>query len=138
MVDKDKLSTLWNGLAIEVVRFHECVKEHSKSVFLGYADVTVSVTTLPGMIFKIKGIGVKILKGSPYLDFPSERGADGTYYPICFPLSPELRRALTVGVFSSPEVTEVVAQGREQQLQAEHIECAIWEEQMAEKEEVPS
>lgn len=96
---------LWDALSVSVDRFAAKVVKHEKSTFLGYADVSIDATSvLPGFKLKLRGIGVKILKGNPYLDMPSEKGADGTYYPRFFPLSGELREVLTVACFKHEQI----------------------------------
>ena len=109
-MDNVILANLWNALTVTVDRFHASVKVHAASVFLGYADLTIDAVDVSGLRFKVRGVGVKLLKGSPYLDFPSERGQDGVYYPLVFPLTGELRKVLTVATFQSTEVRAVVSE----------------------------
>jgi len=104
-IDQNVASRLWEACTILVDRFHAKIIPHEKSTFLGYADITLNVSNaLPGMKLKLRGIEVKILKGTQHLDMPTEKGADGQYYPRFFPLSGELRAVLTTAIFRNEQV----------------------------------
>ncbi len=118
MADPNKAlcASIWNLLAVNIDRFHQNIVKHSKSVFLGYADVTLvgrEGTPLEGFAMKIRGVEVKNLKGNPHIDFPSERGANGTYYPICFPKTAETRMILVTALFGSDEVQAAIVASAE-------------------------
>lgn len=99
---------LWQEMTIELDRFHAKIVRHEKSVFLGYADLTLTIPNLPGFALKLRGLDVKMLKGNPHIDFPSERGADGNFYPHFFPKSNEMRQVLTTAIFSDERVAATV------------------------------
>ena len=95
---------LWNVMVGHTTldRFHENIKVREKSVFLGYADLTIGVGQL--FSWKVRGVSVKLINGKPHLDMPSERGADGKYYPQTFPKTAETRTVLTTVVFSDARI----------------------------------
>lgn len=108
-IDQNVAAALWEASAITVDRFHAKIIPHEKSTFLGYADITVDCTSkVPGLKLKLRGIEVKVLKGNNHLDMPSEKGADGQYYPRFFPLTGELRAVLTTAIFMNPQVAASV------------------------------
>lgn len=114
--NKAQCHNIWNLLAVNLDRFHVNIVKHAKSVFLGYADVTMigrEGTPLEGFAFKVRGIEVKNLKGNPHIDFPSEKGANGTYYPICFPKTAETRMVLITSLFSTDDVQAAIAASAE-------------------------
>lgn len=104
-----RCAQLWKAIAqyTTLDRFHEQITRREKSVFLGYADITLGVLGLFG--WKIRGVPVKMLNGKPHLDMPSEKGADGKWYPITFPKNAETREVLTTFIFSRPEVAAAMA-----------------------------
>lgn len=110
-IDRTIAANLWNALTISVDRFHAQLKRRENVQFLGFADITVDATrALPGMKLKLRGIEVKVLKGNPHIDMPSEKGQDGQYYPRYFPLTGELRAVLTSAIFQNPGVKAAVEQ----------------------------
>jgi len=122
--DKNTAARLWDSLTVTVDRFAEKVKVHEKSVFLGYADITVDATAaLPGFKLKLRGVGVKILKGNPYLDMPSEKGADGQYYPRFFPLTGELRTVMTTACFQNEQVNSSMERAAAAAQPEENADC---------------
>lgn len=108
-IDQNIASRLWEACSITVDRFHAKIMPHEKSTFLGYADITVDASAgVPGLKLKLRGIEVKVLKGNNHLDMPSEKGADGQYYPRFFPLTGEFRAVLTTAIFRNPQVIATV------------------------------
>ena len=107
-MNKTVAAKLWDALTITIDRFHGKIVVHPNSVFLGYADVTLSIPSLPGFALKLRGIEVKNLKGNAHIDFPSERGADGEFYPQFFPKSAEMRAVLTTAMFADQRIMDTV------------------------------
>lgn len=107
-LDKAVAAKLWDALTITLDRFHAKIVKHEKSIFLGFADVTITIPKLPGFALKLRGIELKNLKGNPHIDFPSERGADNVYYPQVFPKTNEMRTVLTTALFSDQRVLDTV------------------------------
>lgn len=103
-----KCKALWDVMArfTSIDRFHENIRIHEKSVFLGYADVTIGVGQL--FSWKVRGVSVKLLNGKAHLDMPTERGADGKYYPQTFPKSAETRTVLTTITFGDERVKQAM------------------------------
>lgn len=105
-------NALWEDFApyTTIDRFHEKIAVHEKSVFLGYADVTLGFLTRCGHIvqWKLRGIEVKMLNAKTHLDMPSDKGADGNYYPLFFPKTPADRVVLTTMVFTHEGVKAAV------------------------------
>ena len=121
-IDNNIASNLWNAVTVTVDRYTEKIKQHDNSTFLGYSDVTLDATAvLPGFKLKLRGVGVKILKGSPYLDMPSEKGADGKYFPRFFPLSGELRQVMTIAVFQNEHVARAMENAAKQETPAQGV-----------------
>lgn len=104
-------------LRFEDVRFRAHVREHASSVFVGYADATLVVDgALPGgepLALRIRGIEVKITQSGPRIDFKSEQGRDGEWYPLLFPKSAETRVALTNAILADRMVAACVQTVRE-------------------------
>lgn len=111
-------AALWNQLAphTSIDRFHEKINVREKSIFLGYADITIGVG--PHFSWKVRGVNVKMLNGKAHLDFPSERGADGKYYPQTFPKTAETRKVLTTLVFNDERVKQAMQNAAELQAAA--------------------
>jgi DNA-binding cell septation regulator SpoVG len=107
-LNKAVAAKLWDAVRVELDRFHTNLVKHPKSVFLGYADITLTIPRLEGFALKVRGIEIKLLKGNPFIAFPSERGADGTFYPQVFPKSGEMRAVLTTALFSDERVQAAV------------------------------
>jgi DNA-binding cell septation regulator SpoVG len=105
-LNKETAARLWDRCKISLDRFHGKVVKHEKSIFLGYADITLDAGD--GLVLKMRGVEVKNLKGNPHIDFPSERGADGQYYPQFFPKSAELRAVLTTAIFADERVQSAI------------------------------
>lgn len=102
-------ANLWDALKITVERFNTAIRPHDKSTFLGYADVKIDASaSIPGLVFQLRGIEVKILKGNQHVDMPSEKGADGKFYPQYFPQTAELRTVLTTAIFVDGRVASAV------------------------------
>jgi DNA-binding cell septation regulator SpoVG len=107
--NREICASLWSKLKVTVERFNTVIKTHDKSTFLGYADVKIDASAaLPGFVMQLRGIECKILKGNPHIDMPSEKGADGKFYPRYFPQTAELRAVLTAAVFTSDQVKSAV------------------------------
>ena len=79
------------------IRFRGARREHASSTFLGYADATlrVSVGDASVLDLRIRGIELKVLNGRFRVDFKSEQGSDGKWYPLVFPKTAETREILT-------------------------------------------
>ena len=99
---------LWAACTITMDRFHAKIVKHEKSIFLGYADITLTIPSLEGFALKMRGVEAKVLKGNQHIDFPSERGADGQFYPQFFPKSAEMRAVLTTAIFQDQRVLDTV------------------------------
>lgn len=105
-----------NSLSFEDVRFRPSIKTHPNSVFVGYADATLVVRGALGehpLMLRIRSIEVKLVRGNdgdvnPRIDFKSEQGRDGEWYPILFPKSAETRAALTNAILNDRIVSAVV------------------------------
>lgn len=107
-MNKTVAARLWDACSIELDRFHAKIVKHENSIFLGYADITIRIPQLEGFALKLRGVEVKNLKGNPHIDFPSERGADGNFYPQFFPKTPEMRAVLTTSIFRDSRIMETV------------------------------
>ena len=61
---------------------------------IGFADITLDES----LVMK----GVKLLKGKygAWLGFPSQKGKDGKFYDIVFPITKELREDMTQAVLA--------------------------------------
>jgi len=106
-----------NALRFEDVRFRANLVKHDNSIFVGYADGTLVVpSALPdgsALMLRIRSIEVKIVRGengdvSPRIDFKSEKGRNGEWYPMLFPKSAESRTALTNAILTDRFVSAVV------------------------------
>lgn len=100
------------SLHFEDVRFRAHIREHERSTFIGYADATL---VAPGVLpdgsdlkLRIRGIEVKLTSNGPRIDFKSEKGGNGQWYPVLFPKSAESRTALTVALLADATVRAVV------------------------------
>lgn len=107
-INRAMAEMLWKQVSLNVDRFHPKIVAHEKSTFLGYADVTIELPNLPGFKLKLRGIEAKVLKGNPHLDMPTEKGADGKFYPRYFPLSGELRAVMTTKLFQHQDVASAL------------------------------
>jgi hypothetical protein len=69
----------------------------TKSTFLGYADATLVITAgdVEVLQFRLRNMQLKVVNGVFRVDFHSEKSADGTWYPTCFPKSKISRVRLT-------------------------------------------
>ncbi len=96
------------------VQFRPVRKNHSNCTFLGYADATLQIPSGLGkdldLLLRIRGLQVKVLNGTPRIDFPSERGQDGNYYPLVFPKSAESRTALTDSLLQDEVISAELAE----------------------------
>ena len=106
-----------NVLRFEDVRFRSVMRTHDDSIFLGFADATLVVEgALPDgsdLLLRVRSVEVKVVRGndgdvSPRIDFKSEKGQNGTWYPILFPKSAETRTALTNAILKDRFVSAVV------------------------------
>jgi len=114
-LNKGIAAKLWDALTITVERFNTVIRQHDKSTFLGYADVKVDATAaVPGLVFQLRGIECKILKGVNHIDMPSEKGADGKFYPRYFPQTAEFRAVLTTAIFLNAGVLSAVETAKTQ------------------------
>lgn len=109
---KQQCAQIWPDIANHstIDKFTEKVAIHSKSVFLGYADVTFGAKLASGHVtqYKLRGLEVKMLGGKPHIDPPSERGSDNKYYPHFFPKTAVDRQILTTLVFSDARIASAV------------------------------
>jgi len=106
-----------NQVRFEDVRFRSVMRKHADSIFLGFADATLVV---PGacpdgsdLMLRVRSIEVKIVRGndgdvSPRIDFKSEQGRNGEWYPMLFPKSAESRATLTNAILKDRFVSAVV------------------------------
>lgn len=103
---RENCKQLWSAMEIGVDRWHENIKVHTKSTFLGYADVIFGIkpAILPGLTFKVRGVEVKLVNGKALIGFPQDRGTNDQYYPRAFPKTRELREVLTMGIFRNAEI----------------------------------
>lgn len=106
---------LWEAICdhSKVERFHLNIVQHEKSVLFGYADVTLAIRTVTGVVcpVKLRGIVVKSLKGKAHIDMPADN-AEGSkeFYDIFMPRSAALRTVLTMLIFQDPEVIAAIAE----------------------------
>lgn len=72
----------------------------SSSTFLGYADATLVITAgdVEVLQFRLRNMQLKVVNGTFRVDFHSEKGSDGTWYPTCFPKSKISRERLTAAL----------------------------------------
>jgi len=124
-------------IRFEDVRFRANIREHDKSVFVGYADATLVV---PGVLdqgedlkIRIRGIEVKVLSSGPRIDFKSIRGENGKWYPTLFPQSATSRDDLTIALLSDPVIDAVVSRVESEFF--ERSDCAA--SNSDEKDEIP-
>lgn len=111
-INRKMAEGLWNALKITVDSIVEKIQVHPQSVFLGFVDVTIDATAvLPGFKFKVRGMGIKILKEQPFLEMPTEKGDDGKRYPRYFPLTGELREVMTIAIFKNEKVDDLMSRG---------------------------
>ena len=112
MATNNKLAaSIWNNVCITVERFTAKIALHEKSQFLGYASVKFegrAGSVVEGLCFYLNGIGVKILKGNPYVEMPSEKAENGTYYDRFAPGTAETRAVLTAGIFQDARVQAAI------------------------------
>jgi DNA-binding cell septation regulator SpoVG len=109
-MDATIAATLFDALIVTIDRVKAHVKSNPKVEMLGFVDVSLTIPTCAGFAFKLRNLEVKILNGKPRIDTPSEKGSDGKWYPIYFPLSAETRAVLTAKVFAVQEVSNWVAE----------------------------
>lgn len=105
-------ANLYESVSITVDRFHAHVVCKSKVQLLGFADISLTIPSIPGFAMKFRGLEVKVLNGKPRIDTPSERSkgaGDTQYFPIYFPKSAEMRAVLTARVFETQEVRNAIA-----------------------------
>lgn len=78
-------------------------REHANSTFLGYADATLRVEVDGASVLdlRIRGIELKVLNGRFRIDFKSEQGSDGKWYPLSFPKSAATRSELTKAMLAA-------------------------------------
>ncbi len=110
-LNKKLAASIWNNIACTVERFTAKITLHEKSQFLGYASVKVEGrpgTPVEGLCFYLNGIGVKILKGNPYIEMPTEVGAKEQRYDRFAPGTAETRAVLTAGIFEDARVDAAV------------------------------
>lgn len=71
-----------------------------KSTFLGYTDATLVITAgdVEVLQFRLRNMQLKVVNGQFRVDFHSEKSADGTWYPTCFPKSAISRKRLTAAL----------------------------------------
>lgn len=115
-LNKKLAASIWSNVAVTVSRFTAKIKLHEKSQFLGYASVKVEGrpgTAVEGLCFYLNGLGVKILKGNPYIEMPNELADNGERYDRFAPGTAETRAVLTAGIFEDASVqAAVTAAGR--------------------------
>ena len=96
----------------EDVAFRANIRFHENSTFLGYADANLVVESAledeTDLKIRIRGLQVKIVNGTPRIDFPQEKGSNGIWYPIVFPKTRETREQLTMSLLSDPTIALVV------------------------------
>lgn len=106
-----------NSLRLEDVKFRSVMRKHTSSIFVGYADATLVVpNALPGgeaFMLRIRAIELKIVRSADgtsdvRIDFKSEQGRNGEWYPIMFPKSAETRAALTNAILNDRFVNAVI------------------------------
>lgn len=115
---KQQCAQVWPAYAnnTSIDRFHEKIAVHAKSVFLGYADITLGLTLAGGHVaqWKLRGVEVKMLNGKAHLDMPSERGSDNKFYPTFFPKTPVDRSVITTLIFSDSRIKTAVENAAKQ------------------------
>ena len=115
-INKKLAASIWNNVSFTVARFTPKIVLHEKSQFLGYASVKLEGrkdSPIEGLCFYLNGLGVKILKGNPYVEMPTEVGSGDTRYDRFAPGTAETRAVLTAGIFEDASVQAAVeAAGR--------------------------
>lgn len=112
-MDATIAATLFDALVISIDRVKAHVKSNPKVEMLGFVDISLTIPSCAGFALKLRNLEVKILNGKPRIDTPSEKGADGKWYPIFFPLSAETRAVITAKVFGAQEVCNWVAEAEQ-------------------------
>jgi hypothetical protein len=71
-----------------------------KSTFLCYADATLVVAADRTEILqlRLRNMQLKVVNGAFRVDFHSEKGNDGQWYPTAFPKSAVSRKRLTAAI----------------------------------------
>ncbi len=72
----------------------------TNSTFLCYCDATLVIAAGATEILKLRmrNMQLKVVNGTFRVDFHSEKGANGTWYPTVFPKSAISRKRLTVAI----------------------------------------
>lgn len=72
----------------------------TKSTFLGYCDATLvlSFGEVEILQLRFRNMQLKVVNGKFRMDFHSELGEDGEWYPTCFPKSAVSRKRLTAAI----------------------------------------
>lgn len=110
-LNKKLAASIWNNISTTVERFTAKITLHEKSQFLGYASIKVEGrpgTVAEGFCLYLNGVGVKILKGNPYIEMPTEVGSGDQRYDRFAPGTAETRAVLTAGIFEDARVQAAV------------------------------
>lgn len=110
-INKQLAASIWNNVSVGVERFTAKITLHEKSQFLGYASVKIEGrpgTPVEGLCLYLNGLGVKILKGNPYIEMPTEVGSKEQRYDRFAPGTAETRAVLTAGIFEDAQVQAAV------------------------------
>lgn len=110
-INKKLAASIWNCLETTVERFSAKIVLHEKSQFLGYASIKVAGrpgTPVEGFALYLNGVGVKILKGNPYIEMPTEVGSGEQRYDRFAPGTAETRAVLTAAIFENAQVQAAV------------------------------
>jgi hypothetical protein len=72
----------------------------AKSTFLCYADATLVVAAGDTEVLqlRLRNMQLKVVNGNFRVDFHSEKGTNGTWYPTVFPKSKISRERLTAAI----------------------------------------
>ncbi len=72
----------------------------ASSTFLCYADGTLNITVgdVEVLQLRLRNMQLKVVNGNFRVDFHSEKGQDGKWYPTTFPKSAVSRKRLTAAI----------------------------------------
>lgn len=118
VLNMETAHVLWE-LIDTTITFRKVIRRWPKNDTLGFADLDISLERfIPGMKFAWRNLVVRQVGDKFRLDMLSEKGKDGKWYPVYYPLSYELREVLTKRVFAEPEVAAAVLELPQHQIQA--------------------
>lgn len=109
--DRQLASALWERIGVSTANHRLYPKQHKGSVvFVGYADLTLSIDGIP--LICLPGTSLKVMGDQIHFDPKSEQARDGSprYFPLWFPVSPEIRAVMTEHLKNDPRIIEMCQQ----------------------------